>query len=123
MGMIRTKTYIKYARINLQEAEAALSASESEKCARKVIFCTDALIKAVAAALPMVRADLFKMPLKKFTTVLEDLTDDPQTAAGIARAIFEARRHASMDKIDRIRAEKAIGHAGIAFTGLHEIFT
>jgi len=122
MGLIRTKTFIKYAKINLQDAEAALSASDYEKCARKIIFCTDALIKAVAAALPMVKADFFKMKNERFTRNLEDLTDDAGTSSNITEAIFEARRLALGDKIGRPEVEKALGHAGAAFTALHELF-
>ena len=123
MGLIRTKTFIKYARINLQEAEAALSASDYQGCARKVICCTDALIKAVASALPMVKADFFKMKKERFARNLEDLTDDAGTSSRITEAIFEARRLASRDEIDRSHVEKALGHAGVAFTALHELFT
>ncbi len=122
MGLIRTKTYIKYARINLQEAEAALEAGDHQVCARKVLFCTDALIKAVAAALPMVKADFFSMSQHVFAKRLEDLFDTKDVADKIASDIFEARKHAQDQTIDRIRAQKALDHAGSAFTNLHETF-
>ena len=123
MGLIRTKTFIKYARINLQEAEAALSASDYEVCARKVISCTDALIKAVAEALPMVKADFFKMKRERFASNLEDLTDDAGTSSRITEALFEARRLAMGDETGRSHVERALGHAGAAFTAIHALFT
>ncbi len=122
MGLIRTKTYIKYARINLQEAEEALQTSDYEKCVRKVVFCTDALIKAVAAALPTVKADFFKMNAKQFAKNLEDLADDQKTSNQIAKSIFEARDLGQAQDTDRITAERALGLAGAAFTELHELF-
>ncbi len=123
MGLIRTKTFIKYARINLQEAEAALQTSDYEKCAKKVIFCTDALIKAVAAALPMVKADFFAMTESRFAKHLEDLASDLETPKKVATSIFEARRLASAEAdLERQMVEQALGHAGAAFTCLHELF-
>ncbi len=122
MGLIRTKTYIKYAGINLKEAEAALQKSSYEKCARKVFFCTDALIKAVAAALPMVKTDFFNMTSKQFAKNLEDLADNKDLSHQIARNLFEARDLAKSSKIDRIVAETALGRAGAAFTELNELF-
>ena len=123
MGLIRTKTFIKYARINLQEAEAALASSDYQGCARKVFCCTDALIKAVAAALPMVKADFFKMKKEQFARNMEDLTDDAGASSKITEAIFEASKLASLDEIGRSHVEKALGHAGAAFSALHELFT
>ncbi len=122
MVLIRTKTYIKYARINLQEAEAALEAGDHEVCARKVLFCTDALIKAIASALPMVKADFFSMSQPVFAKMLEDLFGAKDISDRIANAIYEARKHALNQTIDRIRAQKALDHAGSAFTDLHETF-
>ncbi len=123
MGLIRTKTYIKYARINLQEAEIALQKSDYEMCARKIFVCTDALIKAIAAALPMVKADFFSMSLGQFSKNMEDLADDKDISCQIAKNLFEARNLAKTKEMDRITAETALGHAGSAFTSLHELFT
>ncbi len=122
MGLIRTKTYIKYARINLQEAEQAFQKSEFKKCLNKVKSCTDALIKAVSAALPSVKKDLFSLNERQFLTHLMDLCVDEEQPTKISKALYQARTFSKDKDVNRESAEKALAQAGNAFRGLHEIF-
>ncbi len=122
MGLIRTKTFIKYARINLQEAEQAFQKSEFEDCLSKLKSCTDALIKAVAAALPAVQKDFFSLSEKQFSNYLLDLCFDEEHPKEITRAIFDARSLAIEGPCNREVAEKALERAGSAFRRLHDIF-
>ncbi|NPA95500.1 MAG: hypothetical protein GXO58_08760 [Thermodesulfobacteria bacterium] len=59
----------------------------------------------------------------RFAKHLEDLASDQETPKKVASSIYEARRLASdQSRVDRQSVEQALGHAGAAFTSLHELF-
>ena len=102
--MIRAKMYLKYARMNLQEAEAALQEDDPKAAVVRIRDTGRALQKAViegggdaACADP----EAARVALK-----LEALTSaDPEE-----------------DGRDRIRAERLLSLAGDAFRAVHGIF-
>ena len=123
MSLIRTHTYLKYARINLQEAEAALAESKPERCAAKVSDVYTALIKAVAAALPMVKRDFFKMTDRELLQHISDLTDNEDSAVQIASFLSQIRTECQAETIEAADAGAALSVAGQAFSLLHDLFT
>jgi len=125
MSLIRTHTYIKYARINLQEAEAALAESRPERCASKVSYAHTALLKAIAAALPTVRKDFFKMTDKELLRHVSDLSDREDTAMEIVSSLSRAKsacREYEFEDSDLGSAGAALSAAGTAFSLIHDLF-
>ncbi len=90
--MIRVRTFLKYARIHLEEADAALR----RDCLDVVIArCTDmaiALTKAMDAAFPGIKRDFLEMDEKALSKAISDLAETPEEACRVARAICEFRK-------------------------------
>ena len=122
MGLIRTQTFIKYSRINLQEAQRALQNQEYDKCLIKVLYCTDALIKAIAAALPMVNKDFFSMKSSELLRHVSDLAPDEETAGQIVSRFLEARELSKTGKPREDTSRQALTAAGQAFDLLQGLF-
>ena len=115
--------YLKYARMNLQEAETALQEEHLQRSMNKVSDTLTALTKAVAAALPMVKKDFFQMSDRELAGHLSDLARKEDTSAQIV-ALLSRARHACREKSPaRQHAEAALSAAGQAFSLLHDLFT
>ncbi len=122
MSLIRTHTFIKYARINLQDAEIALEEGQPERCLVKISDVYTALIKAVAAALPTVNADFFKMSDRQLLEYISDLSDKEETASEIVSTLSQLRATSLAEPIDIDRAGVALSVAGQAFSLVHDLF-
>lgn len=122
MSLIRTHTYLKYVRINLQEAEAALEQGLTERCATKVSDAFTALIKAVAAALPTVKKDFFEMTDRELFCHISDLSDKEDTAVQIMEHLSRVRASCQTKPVELHEAGAALSAAGQAFSLLHDIF-
>ncbi len=122
MSLIRTHTFLKYARIHLQEAEAALAEDRPERCAAKVFDAHAALIKAVAAALPMVKGDFFKMDERQLSRHISDLSDEAETARQITSLLFKVKASQDSGQPQEDHAGPLLSWAGQAFSLLHDLF-
>ncbi len=122
MSLIRTHTFLKYARINLQEAEAALAEGQAERCASKVSDVYTALIKAVAAALPTVKADFFNMTDRQLLGHISDLAQEEECAKEIVELLSKARQACQAEPLGPGEAGAALSAAGQAFSQLHDLF-
>ena len=122
MSLIRTHTYLKYVRLNLQEAEAALEEGLPERCTSKVSDAFTALIKAVAAALPTVKKDFFKMTDREMLLHISDLSDKEETAVQIISHLSHVRAACQTKPIELHEAGSALSAAGQAFSLLHDLF-
>ncbi len=123
MSLIRTHTFLKYARINLQEAEAALAEDRPERCAAKVSDAHTALIKAVAAALPLVKEDFFSMDDRQLLAHISDLSDEEETARQIVILLSQVKVACQNAEPKLENAGAALSAAGQAFSLLHDLFT
>jgi hypothetical protein len=88
MSLIRTYSYIKYARLNLDEASRALGSSQAARSAEKSLDAASAMMKAVSAALPSVDRDFFRLKQKALERYLADLTPDADAAARLAEILY-----------------------------------
>ena len=126
--MIRVHTFIKYGRIQLQEAEAALQEDRHDICFTRLADVGDSLVKALAAALPTVKKDFLALEEKALAKYASDLAEDPDDAKEAAALIAEIRRLRDnmpdlKDADIRIKAENAYSTAGRAFKLIHGFFT
>ncbi len=122
MSLIRTWTYLKYAGLQIKEAEAALEQGDDKRCIQKIYDSHTALIKAVAAALPMVRKDFFKMTEKELIRNISDLTNEETTAIQIVNHISKINSAGMPDATKPVNAGKVLSAASQAFTLLNDIF-
>ena len=127
-SMIRVHMFIKYGRIQLQEAEAALQEDRHDVCFKRVADVGDSLLKSLAAALPTVKKDFFAMDERAIAKHAADLAPDPADAMEVASLIAYLRR--LREEIPdpgqpdaRIKAENAYSTAGKAFKIIHGFFT
>ncbi len=122
MSLIRTHTYLKYVRLNLQEAEAAFEEGLPERCAAKVSDAFTAMIKAVAAALPTVKKDFFEMTDRELLRHISDLSDKEDTAVEIMSHLSHIRNACQSEPVELREAGAALSAAGQAFSLLHDLF-
>ncbi len=126
--MIRVHTFIKYSRIQLQEAEAALQEERHDVCFRRVADVGDSLLKSLAAALPTVKKDFLAMDERAIAKHAADVAPDPADAREAAALIASIRQlkeqmPAPEEPDARIKAENAYSTAGRAFKIIHSFFT
>ncbi len=125
--MIRVHTFIKYGRIQLQEAEAALQEDRPDICCQRLADLADSLSKAIAAALPTVKKDFLTMEPDAIARYAADLAEHPEEAREAAAIIGELRKlrkafSAPDGQGARMAAERACSSAGRAFTIIHGFF-
>ncbi len=118
MGLIRTKTFLKYAKINLEEAQESINNNDPETCLKKIEDALHATIKAISNALPHVKKELFSLKENEFLNYALDLSMDEERPKMLTKAIFEAKRHLK----NRKEPESALFHARKAFEILYEMF-
>ncbi len=117
--MIRTHTFLKYARINLQEAEAALQEDHLEMAANRCSDAVLALVKAVAAAVPSRGSGLDLPDLKDLKAMLEDLADNPEDVRGVPAALLELKSSPAVST--RAEAEAIFSKVGQLFRTVHDL--
>ncbi len=117
MSLIRTEMFLKYARMNLREAEAALAEDRPERCTAKVSDAHTALMKAVATALPMVKKDFLSMEERQLLRNIADLSDEEDTARRIVSLLLEVKASCRAGN-----ANAALSAAGQASSLLHDLF-
>ncbi len=118
MGLIRTKTFLKYAKINLEEAQELIKANDLETGLKRIEDALNASIKAVSSALPHIKKDFSSLKEKEFLNFALDLSMDEERPKMLTKAIFETKR--LLDK--KNEPESALFHARKAFEILYEMF-
>ncbi len=126
--MIRVHTFLKYSRLQLQEAEAALQEDRHDICFKRVADVGDSLLKSLSAALPTVKKDFLQLEEKAIAKHAADLAKDPSDAAEAAALIASIRQFrqdfpSPQESDARIKAENAYSTAGRAFKIVHSFFT
>jgi hypothetical protein len=123
-SIIRTQTFLRYARIHLQEAETAL---QQERSARVLRLCSDAaaaITKALAAGLPGVETGLIETDAKALVRALSYLTEAKEDATAIGCSLVELRQE--LRQLDhppsKAEAEAAFRKAGEASRAVHDLF-
>jgi hypothetical protein len=121
--MIRIKTFLKYAKTHLQEADAAL---RQDNPAVAVSRCSDmaiALIKAMAAALPRIKKDFLEMDNKDLYRAISDLTYTPDEARRLTQSIWELwKAEKSFDSpSSRAEAQAVFSKAEETFNLVYEL--
>ncbi len=90
--MIRVRTFLKYAQIHLGEADAALRRDCIDMVTARCRDAAIALTKAIAASLPGLKREFLNMDERALSRAISDLTETPEEAHRIARALCELRR-------------------------------
>ncbi len=117
--MIRTHTFLKYARLHLQEAESALQEEDIEKAA---IRCSDvamALLKALAASISQKKMDPESLDQKSLDRLLRDLADSPDRVRGLAEGLLELKAGPTVS--GRAEAEALFSKTGQFFRAVHDL--
>ncbi len=121
--MIRVRTFLKYARIHLEEADAAL---RRDRLAMVTARCRDmaiALTKAMAASLPGIKKDFLEMDEKDLSRAISDLAETPDEACRIAKSICELRRARDLDagSCSKAKAEEVFFRAEEIYRSVHNL--
>lgn len=123
MSLIRTYSYLKYARINLDEASEALAAEEHDRAASKSLDAASAMMKAVAAAMPTVEKDFFRLKERALARYLEDISPEAGSAGQLAQILYSlVRWPLEAGSTTEDEARRLMGQAGQALAILQEIF-
>ena len=121
--MIRTKMFIKYARMNLQEAEAAIQDGAYKNASKKCKDCVVSLAKAVKEAYPRENLQVDPVDVKKLGLMLADLMDSKDRAEVLTSMFEKILSEAEKEAISRIHAEELLSLAGNAFQAIHDLFS
>ncbi len=123
MSLIRTYSYIKYARLNLDEASRALGSAQAARSVEKSLDAASAMMKAVSAALPGVDRDFFRLKQKALERYLADLTPDADAAARLSEILYLLTRTDARDLQDDEDSARALFlEAKKALSILEQIF-
>ncbi len=118
-SLIRTHTYIKYARLNLQEAEAALQQEDMEQVARRCQDAAVAMLKALAASMYGRKADIESLDRARLERLLKDLAESPDQVQGLAQALLDLKAGAPVRA--RAEAEALYSKTGRIFSTVHDL--
>ncbi len=118
--MIRTHTFIKYARLNLQEAEAALQEEDYKKVGIRCKDMAAALLKALAAFVPSVSIDMENLDEKSVKRLVSDLASSKQEADSATNKMVSLLR-GTKEPGSRIEAESIYSTAGELFQVIHDL--
>ena len=118
--MIRTHTFIKYARLNLQEAEAALQDEDFQKVKTRCQDMAVALLKALVAFIPGSNLDVNNADEKTVRKLVGDLADTPHQADSIVQKIMMILNKKQTPD-SRIGAESLYTEAGELFQVVHDL--
>lgn len=120
--MIRTKMHIKYARLNLQEAETAIQESEFDRALSKCRDSAISLVKAIKEAVPRENLCLDPVDMKKLKRLALDLMDSEAAADKLINTISGILKEAERIGPSRIDAERLLSLTGEAFHMVHDLF-
>ncbi len=117
--LIRTHTFLKYARLNLQEAEAALQEGDLKAAASRCQDVAVALVKALAAATPVKRVDIEGLKEAQLRSIVSDLAETREQANKVIQGLLELLQ--GMKAEDRVKAEALYSRTGELFRAVHDI--
>ena len=120
--MIRTKMHIKYARLNLQDAEAAIQESDFDRALSKCRDSALSLLKAIKEAVPRENLSLDPVDMKRLKKVLLDLMDSQAASERLISIISNIFEEAKRIEPSRIDAERLLSLTGEAFQMVHDLF-
>jgi len=118
-SIIRTKTFIKYARIKLQEAEVAI---QEEDLSKAIILCKDCIINLIKALGNFVDGyDIEKIieDKKILLKLLTDLIGDKKKAKRICNDLLTIKELQEDLGPSRQESEQIFSKAGKLFTEIH----
>ncbi len=118
--MIRTHTFIKYARLNLQEAEAALQDDDLEKMGKKCRDVAVALLKALIAFVPGTAIDIDNPDEKGLKSLVEELAPSKQAVDSVVEKMVMLLRSKKIP-VSRIEAETLYSATGELFQVIHDL--
>jgi hypothetical protein len=117
--MIRVRTFLKYAGIHLEEAEAALRKDCPDVVSARCRDAAIAMTKAIAASLPRTGKDFLSMDKDALAKVISDLAETKGEACRIAKTICELKE--SSDCLSKTEAEETFFTAGETLKSVHRL--
>ncbi len=118
-SIIRTKTFIKYARIKLQEAESAI---QEENLIKALLLCRDCSINLIKALGNFVDGYDIEKIINNQTSLLKLLTDligDKKEAKIICEDLLSLKNIKENINPSRKESEQIFSKAGRLFTSIH----
>jgi sRNA-binding protein len=121
--MIRVRTFLQYARMQLQEAEAALQEDRTEQAIQLCEQVAISLVKVLGAASPRTGTDLLAMDEPDLVRALAQLTETPQEARTLVSELSALRlgQEQGAAAAQRSTAEAVLTRAGQAFRQVHDL--
>ncbi len=125
VSLIRTETFLKYARLHLQEAEVALQEDDCEKAAKRCADVATTLIKAVSAGLANPQQEKgHELGENDLSRLLSNFTETKDEASGISRDLIQLMACANLKDdrtMSRTDAERFLSIAGRSFGRIHDL--
>lgn len=115
--------FLKYARMNLQEAETAIEDEDFSKAKLKCKDCAISLVKAVRETFPRKDLNLEPVDLNKLQSLVFDLTDSKDLASKTSELIKQILEEANFKSSSKIEADKLLLLTKSLFQIIHDIFT
>ncbi|OCC15748.1 hypothetical protein DBT_0673 [Dissulfuribacter thermophilus] len=115
--------FLKYARMNLQEAETAIEEKDFSKGKLKCKDCAISLVKAVREAFPRKDLNLEPVDLNKLQSLIFDLTDSKDIATKASELLKQILDEADPKSSSKIEADKLLSLTRSLFQIIHDIFT
>ncbi len=122
ISVIRTKTFIKYARIQLQDAEVAI---QDEDIVQAVRLCRDSavsLIKAIGSFISGYNPEALLEDDRILLKALKDLTNDISNAKSLCDDLVAIKKLDISDEsnsLSRQQVEQLLSRTGSVFTRIH----
>ena len=118
-SIIRTKTFIKYARIKLQEAESAI---QEENLSAAIKLCSDCninLIKALGNFVEGYNPEKILNDPNALLKLLIDLIGNKKEAKSISKELLELKDSDQYSNISRQQCEQIFSKTGKLFSKIH----
>ena len=114
--------HIKYARLNLQEAEAAIEEDNFPTALKKCRDSAISLVKAIKEAYPKETMEIDPVDLKRLEYLLKGLTDSKDQAERLTQNLMLILSGAPKMDPSRIHAESILSLTGTLFQAVHDLF-
>ncbi len=121
--MIRTHTFLKYARLHLQEMEAAIQDDDRPRVESRCSDIALTLLKAVSATVGLPSPGPGDLDRSQAVNLLAKVTDTKTEAEDLADMLdsLSSSSSAGDGAVDRISLEKMLDTAGQAFSRIHDL--
>ena len=118
-SIIRTKTFIKYARIKLQEAESAIQEENLSAAIKLCSDCTINLIKALGNFVEGYNPEKILNDPNALLKLLIDLIGNKKEAKSISKELLELKDSDQYSNISRQQCEQIFSKTGKLFSKIH----